>query len=284
MVSWNALVCELESFFFIELILWLSTSSFIICSRTHLCHLHVDWKRHKKECKKEATNKRMDFDAQNKDKSSLQYGQSQQLLLIIRYLHHFATTSKEMALTGTADAATVRSIVLPKFRGLELGQLQLGMQDVALVWNALWSMKSDDRTAMVQRFLDKVNTIGFPQERKGGPQFSIVSSWTTHAIDGIFAVVKHTPKGSVLVHRGGSGEVKAYLVMGITQSIKSLLEPMKVSLPIYVRTGIFPYKGSIICQGTIMPIFEDLVPPKFCSIAVAFAKGKSDIEIISSLS
>lgn len=239
----------------------------------------TDWKRHKKECKTDSAQKRAQYEEQNKDNSSLQYGQSQQLLAIVRYLHHFATISDEMMSTHTSDAAIVKAEVLPRFQDVEFGTLQLGVQDVSLVWNALWSMKSDDRNAMIQRFLSKITTFGFPSKLKGGPDFSIVSDWGSCAISGDFAVVKHTPKGSILLHDGGSA-VKAYLVIGITQSIKSLLEPMKAPSPIYIRTAILPYKELIICQGTIM------ASPKAPTIAFeatssAFTQGKVEIDVLT---
>ena len=68
-------------------------------------------------------------------------GQSQQVMTIIRYLHHFAATSVELKGTRTGDAARVLSMVTPKYNGIELGTLQLGVQDVSLTWNAIWSME-----------------------------------------------------------------------------------------------------------------------------------------------
>ena len=62
-----------------------------------------DRKRHKKECKQVAKEVREE-QAQNKAKNCLQVGQSQQVLQIIRFLHHYATISKEMAEMQTNEA------------------------------------------------------------------------------------------------------------------------------------------------------------------------------------
>lgn len=243
----------------------------------------TDWKRHKKECKTEAAGNRAEYKEQNKDKSSLQYGQSQQLLVIVRYLHHFATISDEMMSTRTIDVARVKAMVLSQFQNVELGTLQLGMQEVGLVWNALWSMEDSSRDAMIQRFLSEISSYDFPSEVKGGPEFSVVSDWGSRAIAGDFAVVKHTPQGSILLHDGGhTDEVKAYLVIGITQSIQSLLEPMNVPLPIHIRTGILPYKKAIVCQGTIMPSVEDAAKP-FEAAAIAYTKGEIELDVLTHL-
>ena len=138
------------------------------CSRT--CQ-ETDWTRHKKECKTAATQKRVDYKEQKKDDSSLQYGASQHLLTIVRYLHHYAAVN---------------------------------------------------------------------------------------AVAGNFPVVGHTAKGSILFHDNIPDEtVKAYCVVGITQSIQTLLEPMNEPLPIYIRTAISPYKNVIVRQGTITPQFEE---------------------------
>ena len=101
-----------------------------------------DWKRHKKDCKSgEAAKKVQEEETQNKTKACLMVGQSQQVMTIVRYLHHFAATSIELKGTRTGDAARVLSMVTPKYNGIELGTLQLGVQDVSLTWNAIWSME-----------------------------------------------------------------------------------------------------------------------------------------------
>ena len=102
-----------------------------------------DWKRHKKDCKSgEAAKKVQEEETQNKTKACLMVGQSQQAMTIVRYLHHFAATSVELKGTRTGDAARVLlSMVTPKYNDIELGTLQLGVQDLSLTWNAIGSME-----------------------------------------------------------------------------------------------------------------------------------------------
>lgn len=192
-----------------------------------------------------------------------------------------------MGSTQTVDAKRVNAMVFPMLKNAELGTVQLGMQEVGLVWNALWSMKASDRDTMIQRFLSKVATFGFPSKLKGGPDFSVVADWGSLAIAGTFSVVKHSPRGSILLHGGDNStdEVKAYLVVGISQSIKSILEPMmrdmNMELPVHVRTAIFPYKKLIVCQGTMMPMPSFEVPTKLRTVAYAYTNGEVEMDVLT---
>ena len=62
---------------------------------------------------------------QNKNKSALMVGQSQQVLTIVRFLHHYAATSREMEETETVEVMRLMHLVRPKLNGVELGTLQL---------------------------------------------------------------------------------------------------------------------------------------------------------------
>lgn len=242
-----------------------------------------DWKRHKKECNTKATQKRADYKEQNKDKSSLKYGQSQQLLVIVRYLHHYATVSKEMASTQTVDAMRVNAMVRPKFKDLEIGQLQLGMQEVGLMWNAIWSMETNDRVTMIHRFVKEMEDYShcFPSKNKGGPDFGVVADWGRYAVSGDFAIVKYTAKGAIFLNDSGS-DIKAYLVVGITQSVESLLAALDSPLPLYVNTAILPFKGLVLCQGTIMPSIQS-PSERLEAMMNAYVEGKVEMDILTSL-
>jgi len=241
-----------------------------------------DWKRHKKECKSgEAAKKAQEEETQNKKKSCLMVGQSQQVLMIVSYLHHFAATSEELKRTRTEDAARVLFRVAPKFNGFQVGTMQLGVQDTALIWNAIWSMEKQQRQKMCGKFLLKMNEFQFP---KGGPQFDVVMEWGLHGVSGNFAIVKHTKKGTILLHKDPEADdIKGYLAVGITQSIESLLAAISDPLPIYVNTALVPFKKMVLCQGTIDRAHGN-VSNELQAAARAFVNGdEGKVKIIESV-
>lgn len=245
----------------------------------------TDWKRHKRECKTEAVQERAAYKDQNKDESSLQYGQTQHIIIVIRYLHHFAALSEEMMSTQTVETERLKTIVLPSLNSAEIGTIQLGIKNVSFVWDALWSMKQSDRTSMIQRFLSKeVQKFGFRSKFKGGPDFSVISDWGSKAIADDFYVVKYTPKGSILLHdeRSTNGVIKAYLVIGLSQSIQAMVESMNTPLPVHIHTAILPYKKLIMSQGTITPPFRFPVE-SFKLAANSYAKGQVEMDVLTTL-
>jgi len=261
------------------------------CKATYYCSREcqtADWKRHKNECKNgEAAKKKTDNKDQNKDERCLRHGQAQQLLTIFRYVHHFAVISEEMMSTKNTETTKIKDSVLPQLESVEMGTIQLELSEVTFVWNAIWSMTQSDRIAMMQRFLTKeVPSLVFSPKQKGGPDFSVISAWASKTIAGNFAVVKHTPKGSILLHEDGGfvtndndDEVyNAYLVIGISQSIQSLLDPMNKPLPIYINTAILPFKKSIVCQDTTAPTLQS--PKKsFKAIAISCTNGHVEMDV-----
>ena len=62
---------------------------------------------------------------QNKTKSALMVGQSQQVLTIVSFFHHFAVMSQEMEETKTPEAMRAMHFVKPKMRGIEPGTIQM---------------------------------------------------------------------------------------------------------------------------------------------------------------
>ena len=237
-----------------------------------------DWKRHKKECKDVAI-KAQEEKTQNKTKSSLQVGESQRVLEIIRAFHHFAVTmSKEMEETETEVAQIVEGMVKPKLIHAEFGSVQLGMQEVAFVWAAIWSMRKNDRNKMIRNFLSKMKTYHLP---KPSPEFDIVKEWGEHGVSGDFAVVKYTEKGTIMLHEDPESKiVKGYMAVGLTQPVEDLLKSIPKPLPLFVNTALIPFKKVVICQGTLMPSLGD-VSSKLEAAAKAFVDGSSgDIEII----
>lgn len=241
-----------------------------------------DWKRHKLECKVVA-KKAEDEEAQNKSKNCLQVGQSQHVLTTVRFLHHYAVISKEMMEeTDTEEVEIVEYMVKPKFHGLELGTMQLGIREVGLICNAIWSMEKKDRNKMIRKFITKMKDLNCPNPE---PDFAAVADWGLHGVSGNFAVVKHSEKGTILLHEDPEkNTINGYLGVGLTQSIESLLAAIPKPLPLYVNTALFPFKKVLLCQGTIMPA-RGYVNDKLQAAAQAFVDGQvGDIEIIERIS
>jgi len=230
------------------------------------------WPEHKKACKSgEAAKNLQELETQNKLKNCLMVGQSQQVLTIVRCLHHFATLSDEMAETKTQQAAIVLHMVKPKYGDAGLGTKQLGVQEVGFTWNAIWSMSSSTRNKMIRKFLGVMSEYSFG---KNGPDCTVVKEWGMHAVAGDFAVVKHTKKGTVLLYEDpqNKGDIKAYMAVGITQSLEFLLKQIPQPLPMFINTALFPFKNMVLCQGTIVPAMGD-ISPKFGAAARSFVNG-----------
>lgn len=230
------------------------------------------WSEHKKACRSgEAAKKAQELETQNKLKNCLMVGQSQQVLQIVRLLHHFATNSDEMMETDTKEAALALFMVKPKYGEVELGTMQLGVQEVGFTWNAIWSMSKPALNKMIRKFLKVMNdnyTFG-----TGGPDFTVVKEWGLHAVAGDFAAVKHTKKGTILLHEDPeSGDIKAYMAVGITQSMESLLKQVGRPLPLFINTALIPFKKMVLCQGTIVQAMGD-ISTKLQRTASKFVNG-----------
>lgn len=257
---------------------------FMLCSRCNWsaycgrdCQVS-DWKIHKKNCKELAT-KVQEEKTQNKTKASLQVGESQRVLTIIRAFHHFAVAmSKEMEETDTEEAHLVEYMVKPKLESAQLGSVQLGMQEVAFVWSAIWSMEKKDRNKMIRKFLSKMDSYQLPRP---SPDFGVVKEWGESGVYGIFAVVKYTEKGTIMLHEEQeSNIIKGYMAVGLTQPVEDLLAAIPQPLPLFLNTALIPFKKVVLCQGTIMPALGNL-SPKLEAAAKAFVDGSDvDIEII----
>lgn len=247
-----------------------------------ICMSHLaDWKRHKVECKSGAAKQQADKMAlQNKTKSSLSFGQSQQVITIARFLHHFAAISEEMLNSDSQMAQAVQAFVTGKFAGRELGTVQLGLKEVMLVWNAIWAMTEEERDQMVRKFLAAMENFQFPD----GFDYTVVTDWAKHFRYGDFAAVKHTSEGTILLYEDKeTDDITAYLCVGISQPIESLLSQANQPLPMFINTGIFPFKNMVLCQGTIIPALGE-VSNRLKATAEAYVKGDvSELTTVTSM-
>ena len=100
-------------------------------------------------------------------------------------------------------------LVKPQLEGHDVGSKQLDMQCVAIAFAAIWSMDKDNRANMVRNFQNTVKEYRFP-----GMDFSIVTEWSQQAVAGDFTVVKHTDKGTIMLHEHEDGEIRGYCAVG----------------------------------------------------------------------
>ena len=113
---------------------------------------------------------------------------------------------------------------------------------------------------------------------------SVVTFWGMHGVSGTFAVVKHTEKGTILLHENEeTGKIDGYLAVGITQSVESLIASISKPLPIFVNTALVPFKNLVLCQGTIMPALGN-VARELETAATAFVNGTAEgIKVIEKM-
>lgn len=221
---------------------------FPTCSRckwaAYCCRNHqtLDWKRHKKECSTVAVQQRQDYKQQRKSQDTLMPGQTQQFMTVVRYLHTFYVNSPE----GKAMQETM-GFPLPQWSSVD-DHCKLSMPQVAMIWECLWSMHPSKRESMLRRFVEKTQ-YEFDSEKKGGPPISAVLSWNANHVIGVFAVVEHTPMGSILLHDPGDGKIVAYRVVGISDSVETMLKPIGRPLPQMIRTVLIPFKQVIVTHG-----------------------------------
>ena len=83
-------------------------------------------------------------------------------------------------------------------------------------------------------------------------------NWSKYGVGGDFAVVKYTAKGAIMLHEDEDGTVKGYVAVGITQSLQSIVSQMEMPLPIFLTSGVVPFKKIVLVyQGTFMPLLKE---------------------------
>ncbi len=240
----------------------------------------ADWKAHKPDCKKgEGEKQEKQEKVQNERDDCLMVGQSQQILKIVSLLHHFAAISDEMHRTDTQMAQIVTHMLAPQYEGVDLGCKMLGMKEASFCWMAIWSMCREDREKMMKRLVKKLKHYRFP---KGTDADVVVKNWMIYGVAGDFAVVKHTPKGTIMLHEDEDGEIKGYCVVGITQPLEEILQQVPGALPQYINTGLIPFKKVTLCQGTLMPSMNT-ISGKLKNAANTYVNGEGSIRMVTNM-
>jgi len=109
----------------------------------------------------------------------------------------------------------------------------LNINDVKEVANVLW-----DDTSLIDEYLDEHKEIE-------GIEREIISGWKRR-ICGMFILVKHLRKGSILIF---SETEEVYQAVGIVSSWKEMF--FFDSLPVFIEATLIPFKSVIISDGLI---------------------------------
>jgi len=251
--------------------------SFFLCSRE--CQ-KMDWKRHKGEdCSNEKTAKeKEEYKEQRKGNETLMPGQIQQFMTVVTYLHSYFLNSPEFKALPEAQFLAAS---LPKINGPEDYQ-KINIQQVGIIWNSFWNMNADTRGPMLHRFVKEMDSAGFQSISKGGPPFSVTLEWNHCYKRSTFVAAQNTSFGTIFMHEKHDGEIVAYQVKGISQSIKSLLDQIKIPLPLSVSTTLIGFKGVIVTDGTIAQ--GSFVSPRLQKAADTFISSGTQLKIITTLS
>jgi len=263
-----------------------ASRQFAVCSRckwkaycSRECQ-KMDWKRHKGEdCSNEKTAKeKEEYKEQRKGNETLMPGQIQQFMTVVTYLHSYFLNSPEFKALPEAQFLAAS---LPKINGPEDYQ-KINIQQVGIIWNSFWNMNADTRGPMLHRFVKEMDSAGFQSISKGGPPFSVTLEWNHCYKRSTFVAAQNTSFGTIFMHEKHDGEIVAYQVKGISQSIKSLLDQIKIPLPLSVSTTLIGFKGVIVTDGTIAQ--GSFVSPRLQKAADTFISSGTQLKIITTLS
>lgn len=232
-------------------------------------HQKAHWRVHKRECATESKRAREEHLAARRTvRSTLMPGQQQQFMTLVAYLHTFCVNAPEM-----------RGSSLPSVRAVE-DHANLSIPEINLIWDALLVETTPAaREPMLRRFVREMRGAGYTREEDGGPPWSMALAWNTRHVSGAFAVVEHTPAGSILLHERGE-ELVAYRVVGISQSVEEILSQIPTPLPVVIRTAILPFHDVIVTNGCIA---GPRAPHPRLEAAAAAAVGGIPGELITSL-
>lgn len=250
---------------------------FATCSKcrwvAYCCKDHqvADWPLHKKICKTVALEQKREYKERRKADHTLNPGEAQNFLTIVAHMHHYFIQSPQVRPLMNMTSPGI----VEKLKSAE-DHRSLSMSEIDVIWNCFWSMPSEQKVELLEEFVDEMKSYGFPAATMGGPDFSVVLDWNQHAIVGLFAVVKHTSKGSILLHEEGPS-VHAYQVIGITDNLETMLSTLP--LPVYIGTTLLPFKGLIVTQGTMV---AGVCKPSLETAADAYLSG-DETKVITDL-
>lgn len=76
---------------------------------------------------------------------------------------------------------------------------------------------------------------------------------------GTWWIVKQTDEGAVLLPESGDGlkgdgKNKAYLVLGVTETLQTVVAKSRLTLPLLVRMTLLPFRGRLSYDGVIAPV------------------------------
>lgn len=233
-------------------------------------HQKAAWKAHKKVCGTVAAQEYAEYAEQRKGQTTLKPGQIQQYFTVVRELHVFCVASRAMRQCAPFP--------LPELRSVQ-DHLALGIPQIGLIWDAFFGMRPSEREQLVRRFVAEVECKGYTKEEAGGPPFRIALAWSELHVSGAFAVVEHTPQGSIFLYETASGQIDAYRVVGLSQSMEALLNKMQSTLPLLICTALIPFKDYIVTHGCIgIPQQE---PVGLLAAAAGYASTSFEYKLIT---
>jgi hypothetical protein len=229
-------------------------------------HQKAHWKAHKKECATSANQARAQHkQARQAIRDVLLPGQMQQFFTVVHYLHPFCVNSAEMKQVQRR----IPDLRLPKVSNPQ-ESMMLSNSDRGLIWHTLLvNMSACERAPMLHRFVQEMQASGaYPPEQAGGPPFSVSLAWSAHHVSGTFAVVEHTPSGSIFLYETEDGSLCAYRAVGLSDPIPKLLAERP--LPLLLQTTLLPFKDIIIYNGVVVGL-DPRHAPHLMASALSYA-------------
>ena len=253
-------------------------------------HQVAHWKEHKPDCK--ALRKaRKEAEEAAKRGESLRVGEAQSFFALVAELHRYVSELIHDRQSGGGGGGggnehrDLRQFAVTPFgevpkpsacdhRSVALTTVQLGA-----LWHAVFAVGAAQRPGGLKGFLA---AFVAKQRAEGWDEAQVslapLASW--HAgRSGIFAIVQHTPRGSVLL----DGQGRAHVVTGITDSIeKTLTHGPQQQLPMAAHTTLLPWHGRIIYTGVLVGMPMEAAEQRAPGLerrVEAFLRGEGQVAI-----